>query len=63
MLLCTKSEISKLSMKNGINEAKIKGLVEDLESPDRRLITRAKNTGSLMTVWGTTVTGTVLSAT
>ena len=44
------------------NEAKLKGLVKDLKSTDLRLILRAKTTGSLLIVWGTTVTVTVLAA-
>ena len=42
--------------------AKFKVLVNDLEEPDHRILLRAKNTGSWLTVWGTTVTGTVLAA-
>ena len=33
------------------NDAKLKVLVEELEETDRRLILRAKNTGSCMTIW------------
>ena len=44
------------------NDAKLKGLVQDLEAPDHRLILRAKITGSWLTVWGTVVTGTLLAA-
>ena len=42
--------------------AKLKGIVEELEVTDRHLILRAKNTGSWMDVHGTTVTDTVLAA-
>ena len=44
-------------------KAKLKGLVKDLKALDRRLIIRAKNTGSFLTVRVTIVTGTVLAAT
>ena len=44
------------------NDAKFKGLVGDLEGPDRRLILRAKNI-SWMTVQGTMITDIVLAAT
>ena len=44
------------------NEDKLKGLVKDLEATDRRLILRAKNTGSWLTVQDTKVTGTVLAS-
>ena len=50
-------------IRDEVNEAKLKVLVKDLEALDRRLILRAKNTGSWMTVQHTTVTGTVLVAT
>ena len=45
------------------NNANIKGLVKYLKAPDRRLILRAKNTSSWMTVRSTMVTITVLGAT
>ena len=45
------------------NNAKLKGLVDDLEANDRRLILLTKNTGSWLIVRGTTVTGTLLAAT
>ena len=45
------------------NDAKIRGLVENLEAPECCLILHDKHTGSYLTVRGTTVTGTVLAAT
>ena len=45
------------------NEVKPKGLDDKLEASDRRLILRAKNASSYMTVRGTIVTGTVFVAT
>ena len=45
------------------DDAKLKGLVDDLEANDRRLILLTKNTGSWLIVRGTTVTGTLLAAT
>ena len=44
------------------NNAKTRGLVKNLESPELRLILLAKHTGSWLTVQGTTVTGTLLVA-
>ena len=44
------------------NGVKLKGLVDDLETTDRRLILQAKNTGHWLRVWVNTVTSTVLSA-
>ena len=38
-------------------------LFEDLKAPDSRLILHSKNTGSWLTIWGTTVTSTLLLAT
>ena len=45
------------------NEKKLKGLVQDLKGTNRRLILRSKITGALLSVRGTTVSGTVLYAT
>ena len=45
------------------NVAKLKGLVDDLEASDRRLIIRAKKKGYYLTLRGTTVTSTLLAAT
>ena len=45
------------------NKAKLKGLVKDLEALNRRLIFHTKKTGSWLTVWGATVTSTVLAST
>ena len=45
------------------NDAKLKGLVNDLEAPDCRLILNANNRCSWLNVWSTMVTGTVLVAT
>ena len=45
------------------NEAKLKEPVKELKATDSRLILCAKNTGSWMTVWDTTVTNEVLAAT
>ena len=44
-------------------ETKIKGLVRYLQVNDKRLLLRAKSTGAWLSVRGTTVSGTVLSAT
>ena len=46
-----------------VNSTKLKRLVKDLEASDLPLILHAKNTGSWLTVQGTTVTGTVLVST
>ena len=45
------------------NDAKLKVLVEYIKAPDRRLVLSTKNTGSCLTVRGSTVTDTVLGAT
>ena len=45
------------------NKTKLKGLVRDLNGTDRRLILRAKITGAWTSIRGTTVSGTVFSAT
>ena len=50
-------------MQGDANNAKITGPVKDLESLDRHLIIRSKNTGSWLTTRDTTVTSTVVSAT
>ena len=42
---------------------KLKGLVRDLKGTDKCLILHAKITGTWLSVRGTTVSGTVLSAT
>ena len=54
-----------MTKKNGMTPTtqKIKGLVDDLGSPDRRIILRTKNKGSWMRLLGTTVTVTLLAAT
>ena len=44
-------------------EIKLKGLVCDLKGTDKSLRLRAKSTGAWLSVRGTTVSGTVLSAT
>ena len=44
------------------NDAKLKELINYLKAPDRRLILRAKNTGSWMNVLDTTLTGNFLGA-
>ena len=45
------------------NKSKLIVLVEYLKAPDRRLVIYSKNTGSWLTVQGTTVTSTVLPTT
>ena len=45
------------------NKTKLKGLVRNLKGTNRRLILRDKITGSWLSVRGTTVSSTVLSAT
>ena len=49
-------------IRDNANNAKLKGLVEDLEAPDRCLILRAKSTGSCLTLWCNTATVTVVMA-
>ena len=44
-------------------ESRLKGLVRNLKVTDKPLILRTKSTGAWMSVRGTTVSGTVLSAT
>ena len=44
-------------------KTKLKGWVRDLKGSYRRLILRAKITGACLKIHGTTVSGTVLSAT
>ena len=45
------------------HESRLKGLVRDLQGTDKSLLLRAKSTGAWMSLRGTTVSGTVLSAT
>ena len=47
---------------DGVNDAKLKGIVKNFEIFDRRLFLRAKQTGSWLFAQGTTVTSTVLLA-
>ena len=49
--------------RDAAHESKLKGLVSDLKGTDKRLLIRAKSTGAWLSVHGTTVSGTVLSAT
>ena len=42
---------------NDPNKTKLRGLVNYIAAPDRRLILFAKNIGYWMTLWGTMVTG------
>ena len=44
------------------NKAKLEVIVKNINAFDRRLFLYAKQTGSCMDIWGTTVTSTVLSA-
>ena len=44
-------------------EYRLKGLVRNIKVTDKLLLIRAKNTGAWLSVSGTTVSGTVLSAT
>ena len=46
-----------------VYESKLKGLVSDIKSTDKRLILRAKSTGDWPSIHGNTFSGTVLSAT
>ena len=48
---------------DAVYESKLKGLVSDIKSTDKRLILRAKSTGDWPSVHGNTFSGTVLSAT
>ena len=43
------------------NDEKLEGTVKDLDNLDCRIFLRSNQTGSWTTVWGTMVTGTVLS--
>ena len=45
------------------HKSRLKGLVRDLKGTDKRLLLRAKSTGAWLSVHGTAVSGTVLSAT
>ena len=45
------------------HESRLDVLVRDLKGTDKRLLLRAKSTGAWLSVRGTTVSGTVLSAT
>ena len=45
---------------DGVNDAKLKGIVKNLKIFDRCLFLRAKQTGSLLFEQGTTVTSTIL---
>ena len=62
-LLELREEIQDEKIWDDANDSKLKGLVDDLEAPDLRLILCAKNTGSWLSMRGTTVTGKVLAAT
>ena len=46
-----------------VNDAKLKGLVRNLDTTNRRFILIAKITSAWLNEQGTTVTGTVLAAT
>ena len=46
-----------------LHESRLKGLVSDLQGTDKRLLLRTKSTGAWLSVRGTTVSGTLLSAT
>ena len=59
-LILLREKISDKKIRYDANDAKLKGLVNDPEEPGSRLILCAKNTGYWMTIWGTTVTSTVL---
>ena len=50
-------------IRDDANKVKLKGLVKDLKSTDRRLILSAKNTGCWLTVLDNMVTGTLLAVT
>ena len=45
-----------------VNNTKLEGIVNNLKIFDRRLYIRAKQTGSWLTIQGTTLNGTVLLA-
>ena len=45
------------------NDSKLKGIVDDLEAPDRRIILRAKKNGSCLSVQSITITSTLLAPT
>ena len=55
--------MSRTKIQDDANDVKPKGLDDKLEASDRRLILRAKNASSYVTVQGTIVTGTVFAAT
>ena len=46
-----------------LNGTKLRGIVSDQGNSKKRLLLRAKHTSSWMSVWGTTVTGTVFDET
>ena len=49
-------------LRDGTNDAKLEGLVRDIDTTVRSLILRAKITGAWLNVRGTTVTGTLFLA-
>ena len=49
--------------RDGTNGAKIGGIINDQGNPEKRLFLRANHTGYWLILWGTTLIGTVLSAT
>ena len=55
-------KIDKRKTQDYVNNKKLEGFVKDLDIFDRCLSLRTKQTGSCLTVRGTTVTGTVLLA-
>ena len=46
-----------------VNGAKLQEIVRNQGAFEKRLFLRAKHTGSWLSIWGTTGTGTVLAAT
>ena len=45
------------------DDTKLQEIVRDQGASEKRLFLRAKHTGAWLSVWGTTITGTVLAAT
>ena len=50
-------------IRDDVNDAKLRNLVVDLNSSDRRLILQSNNTGACMNLRDTTLTSTALAAT
>ena len=49
--------------RDAANDARLQGIISNQGALERRILLHAKYTGPCISVWGTTVTGTVLTAT